>query len=68
MARTPSNFVQSDLSRTLRACKDAGVLDRVVVRVEKGVFMIMPVGTASSMTATSSDEEPSEDLPELPEF
>lgn len=49
MARTPSNFGQSDLSRTLRACKDAGVLDRVVVRVEKGVFMIMPVGTASSI-------------------
>jgi len=68
MARTGANFVQSDLSRTLRACEDAGVLDRVVVRVGQGGIVIMPIGQAADMPASVSDEEPSEALPELPEI
>lgn len=67
MPRTAATFVQSDLSRALRACRDAGVADKVMVRLEKGTIVILPLGTAQepSRNRSQADDGSLEELPEI---
>ncbi|MBE2181608.1 MAG: hypothetical protein IAE97_14175 [Chthoniobacterales bacterium] len=70
MPRKGASFVQSDLSRALRACRDADVLDLVQVRVERGKggdIVIMPLGAKGAFSVV--DDPPVEEhLPDLPDI
>lgn len=69
MSRTGATFQQADLNRALRACRKAGVLDQVAVRVEKGAIVILPLaaagGTAAVGPASVQDGDPAKRLPDL---
>lgn len=70
MPRKGASFVQSDLSRALRACRDADVLDLVQVRVERGKggdIVIMPLGAKGAFSA-AADPPVEEHLPDLPDI
>lgn len=47
MARDPSHIAQTDLTRTLRACKTAGIMSKVIIRVEGGSIIIQPLDPSS---------------------
>ena len=69
MSRTGATFQQADLNRALRACRKAGVLDQVAVRVEKGAIVILPLAAAGGAPAVSpvdaQDEASAKRLPDL---
>ncbi|MCL8385856.1 hypothetical protein [Xanthobacter aminoxidans] len=70
MSRTGATFQQADLNRALRACRKAGVLDQVAVRVEKGAIVILPLAAAAGAPAAgmadAQDGVSAERLPALP--
>lgn len=69
MSRTGATFQQADLNRALRACRQAGVLDQVAVRVEKGAIVILPLAAAGGAAAVraenTEDGASAERLPDL---
>ncbi|WP_341991846.1 hypothetical protein [Azorhizobium sp. AG788] len=65
MSRRGASFVQSDLARTLRACKDAGILQNVTVRIESGAFVIEPLqdnAPRQAGKAPKPDEQAGDDI------
>lgn len=69
MSRTGATFQQADINRALRACRKAGVLDQVAVRVEKGAIVILPLAAVGGAPAPGgADAEDGASAKRLPEL